>query len=203
MVGKIRADAVRVNQGPIMCRRSARQCIARLIRLRSTLHPPPGSGSFAFMISRPENCFAMMTGNSRTRLVSGNYDHKQHENQLEAQSQPVNLPSFSMLQQESVRFESGCLGYHKKKSDESDNPSQRGENDFRDGQRLNCSLRLFIGSHPSRRKIVTAVATNCIGWIDKLTDRACNHGALGGFGDLPDYFRSRLLMRSKTSMITK
>jgi hypothetical protein len=63
---------------------------------------------------RTENCFAMMTGNSRTRLVSGNYDHKQHENQLEAQSQPVNLPSFSMLQQESVRFESGCLGYHKK-----------------------------------------------------------------------------------------
>jgi len=26
---------------------------------------------------------------------------------------------------------------------------------------------------------------------------------LGGFGELPDYFRSRLLMRSKTSMITK
>jgi hypothetical protein len=26
--------------------------IARLIRLRSTLHPPPGSGSFAFRISR-------------------------------------------------------------------------------------------------------------------------------------------------------
>jgi hypothetical protein len=36
---------VRVNQRPIMCRRSSRQCIARLIRLRSTLHPPPGSGS--------------------------------------------------------------------------------------------------------------------------------------------------------------
>jgi predicted nucleotidyltransferase len=27
-------------------------CITRLIRLRSTLHPPPGSGSFAFRISR-------------------------------------------------------------------------------------------------------------------------------------------------------
>jgi hypothetical protein len=26
------------------------------IRLRSTLHPPPGSGSFASMILRPENC---------------------------------------------------------------------------------------------------------------------------------------------------
>ncbi|MGO9479852.1 MAG: hypothetical protein ACLP7I_18180 [Limisphaerales bacterium] len=37
---------------------AARQCIARLIRLRSTLHPPPGSGSFASVISRPENCFA-------------------------------------------------------------------------------------------------------------------------------------------------
>jgi hypothetical protein len=36
----------------IMCRRSSRQCIARLIRLRSTLHPPPGSGSFASMIPR-------------------------------------------------------------------------------------------------------------------------------------------------------
>jgi hypothetical protein len=46
---------VRVNQGPIMCRRSSRQCIARLIRLRSTLHPPPGSGSFASRISRTEN----------------------------------------------------------------------------------------------------------------------------------------------------
>ena len=32
-------------QNSIVCRRSSRQCIARLIRLRSTLHPPPGSGS--------------------------------------------------------------------------------------------------------------------------------------------------------------
>jgi len=32
--------------------RSSRQCIAHLIRLRSTLHPPPASGSFAFRISR-------------------------------------------------------------------------------------------------------------------------------------------------------
>ena len=39
-------------QNSIICRRSSRQCIARLIRLRSTLHPPPGSGSFAFRISR-------------------------------------------------------------------------------------------------------------------------------------------------------
>ena len=39
-------------QNPIVCRRSSRQCIARLIRLRSTLHPPPGSGNFAFRISR-------------------------------------------------------------------------------------------------------------------------------------------------------
>jgi hypothetical protein len=44
--------AVCANRDSIMCRRSARQCIARLIRLRSTLHPPPGSGSFAFRISR-------------------------------------------------------------------------------------------------------------------------------------------------------
>src|SRR6266496_3773848 len=49
--------AVRVNQRPIICRRSARQCIARLIRLRSTLHPPPGSGDFAFRISRTEDYF--------------------------------------------------------------------------------------------------------------------------------------------------
>jgi len=39
-------------QNPIICRRSSRQCIARLIRLRSTLHSPPGSGIFAFRISR-------------------------------------------------------------------------------------------------------------------------------------------------------
>lgn len=118
--------------------------------------------------------------------MRGDCKHKQQESPLQTKRQPVNLPSFSMLQQESVRFESGCLGYHKKKSDESNNPSQRGENDFRDGQRLNCSLRLFIGPHPSRRKIVTAVAANCVGWIDKLTNRTRNHGALGGFGELAD-----------------
>jgi hypothetical protein len=39
-------------RGVIMCRRSSRQCIARLIRLRSTLHPPPGSGNLASMILR-------------------------------------------------------------------------------------------------------------------------------------------------------
>ena len=39
-------------QNSIICRRSSRQCIARLIRLRSTLHPPSGSGNFAFRISR-------------------------------------------------------------------------------------------------------------------------------------------------------
>ena len=38
-----------------MCRRSARQCIARLNRLRSTLHPPPGSGDFASRILRAEH----------------------------------------------------------------------------------------------------------------------------------------------------
>ena len=38
-------------RNPIVCRRSSRQCIARFIRLRSTLHPPPDAGSFAFRIS--------------------------------------------------------------------------------------------------------------------------------------------------------
>jgi hypothetical protein len=32
-----------------------RKCIARLIRLRSTLHPPPGSGSFAFRFRARED----------------------------------------------------------------------------------------------------------------------------------------------------
>jgi hypothetical protein len=36
-------------------------------RLRSTLHSPPGSGSFASVILRLENYFAMMTANSRAR----------------------------------------------------------------------------------------------------------------------------------------
>src|ERR1017187_4057392 len=36
----------------MICRRAARQCIARLIRLRSTLHPPPGSWDFASRILR-------------------------------------------------------------------------------------------------------------------------------------------------------
>jgi len=145
----------------------------------AALHIAPAARLRGFCLydSAPGTFFAMMA-NLRTWPVSGDYDHKQHKSQLEAQSQPVNLPSFSMLQQESVRFESGCLGYHKKKSDESDNPSQRGENDFRDGQRLNCSLRLFIGPHPSRRKIVTAVAANCIGWIYKLTNRTRSHDFL-------------------------
>jgi hypothetical protein len=35
---------LRANPVSIVCLRSSRQCIARLIRLRSTLHPPPGSG---------------------------------------------------------------------------------------------------------------------------------------------------------------
>jgi hypothetical protein len=35
---------LRANPVSIVCRRSSRQCIARLIRLRSTLHTPPGSG---------------------------------------------------------------------------------------------------------------------------------------------------------------
>jgi hypothetical protein len=38
------ALSVRANLDSIVGRRSSRQCIARLIRLRSTLHPPPGSG---------------------------------------------------------------------------------------------------------------------------------------------------------------
>jgi hypothetical protein len=40
-------EIVRANQRPIICRRAARQSIARLIRLRSRLHLPPGSGDFA------------------------------------------------------------------------------------------------------------------------------------------------------------
>jgi len=52
-----------------MCRPSSRQCIARLIRLRSTLHPPSGSGCFASVILRAENCFANMMA-SRAKLIS-------------------------------------------------------------------------------------------------------------------------------------
>src|SRR5208283_4247194 len=37
------ARCVRVNRDSIVGRRAARQSIARLIRLRSRLHPPPGS----------------------------------------------------------------------------------------------------------------------------------------------------------------
>jgi transposase-like protein len=46
---------------PIICRRSSRQCLARLIRLRSTLHPPPGSVSFAFRISRTRGFSSQLT----------------------------------------------------------------------------------------------------------------------------------------------
>ena len=48
-------EIVRANQRPIICRRAARQSIARLIRLRSRLHPPPGSGDFASRILRAEH----------------------------------------------------------------------------------------------------------------------------------------------------
>ena len=59
----------------MVCRRSSRQCIARLIRLRSTLHPPPGSGNFASMIPRPENCFAVIVAYSRTVNSTPNATH--------------------------------------------------------------------------------------------------------------------------------
>jgi hypothetical protein len=45
--GTVALAGTRANPDSMICRRSSRQCIARLIRLRSTLHPPPGSGSFA------------------------------------------------------------------------------------------------------------------------------------------------------------
>jgi len=48
------ARCVRVNRDSMVGRRAARQSIARLIRLRSRLHPPPGSGSLPFRILRPE-----------------------------------------------------------------------------------------------------------------------------------------------------
>jgi hypothetical protein len=38
----------------MICRRAARQCIARLNRLRSTLHPPLGSWDFTSRILRGE-----------------------------------------------------------------------------------------------------------------------------------------------------
>jgi len=53
-------EIVRANQRPIICRRAARQSIARLIRLRSRLHPPPGSEDFASTILLAENCFTKM-----------------------------------------------------------------------------------------------------------------------------------------------
>jgi hypothetical protein len=68
----IRVEAVRVNQRPIMCRRSARQCIARLIRLRSTLHPPPGSGDFASRILRAEHFHGENMDGKKAAILSAN-----------------------------------------------------------------------------------------------------------------------------------
>jgi len=47
---------MRVNLGVIVCRRSSRQCIARLIRLRSTLtrRPAPGVLLLGFRARRIE-----------------------------------------------------------------------------------------------------------------------------------------------------
>ena len=41
---RIRARAVRVNQAAIVCRRSSRQSLARLIPAALQIDPPPGSG---------------------------------------------------------------------------------------------------------------------------------------------------------------
>jgi hypothetical protein len=49
---------VRESKIQLCVARSSRQCLARLIRLRSTLHPPPGSGSFAFRFRARENFHA-------------------------------------------------------------------------------------------------------------------------------------------------
>ena len=54
--GAVALTMTRANPDSIVCRRSSHQSIARLIRLRSRLHPPPGSGSFASRIWRVENC---------------------------------------------------------------------------------------------------------------------------------------------------
>ena len=48
------ARGVRGIRCAIFCRRSVRQCIARLYWPRSTLHPPPGSRGLASIISCPD-----------------------------------------------------------------------------------------------------------------------------------------------------
>ena len=55
-----------------MCRRSARQCIARLNRLRSTLHPPPGSGDFASRILRAEHFHGEKMKGKKAAILSAN-----------------------------------------------------------------------------------------------------------------------------------
>ncbi len=55
-----------------MCRRSARQCISRLIRLRSTLHPPPGSGDFASRILRAEHFHGENMDGKKAAILSAN-----------------------------------------------------------------------------------------------------------------------------------
>ena len=81
-------------QNSIVCRRSSRQCIARLIRLRSTLHPPPGSGNFAFRISRTRgfsrqfnylelsSILKVLTLRLKRRTINCNREHRdRHFNQ--------------------------------------------------------------------------------------------------------------------------
>ena len=55
-----------------MRRRSARQCIARLNRLRSTLHPPPGSGDFASRILRAEHFHGENMDGKKAAILSAN-----------------------------------------------------------------------------------------------------------------------------------
>src|SRR5208283_5451065 len=55
-----------------MCRRSARQCIARLNRLCSTLHPPPGSGNFASRILRAEHFHGENMKGKKAAILSAN-----------------------------------------------------------------------------------------------------------------------------------
>ena len=59
-------------QNLIVCRRSSRQCLARLIRLRSTLHPPPGSGEFASRILRAEHFHGENMKGKKAAILSAN-----------------------------------------------------------------------------------------------------------------------------------
>ena len=103
----------------IVCRRSSRQCLARLIRLRSTLHPPPGSGFLPLRFRARRiacrQCEKTYMAHPHLNLHCHSYIFERllakSEGQFQKKFQRVKTPSVRKLSIESNRFWLGCKSH--------------------------------------------------------------------------------------------